>query len=59
MASGVLAAFSLKLSPASMKILFVSQYFWPERFRANDIAFELARRGHRVTVLIAKSDYFK
>jgi glycosyltransferase involved in cell wall biosynthesis len=42
-----------------MRVLFVSQYFWPESFRANDIAFELARRGHQVTVLTAKPNYPK
>lgn len=40
-----------------MKILFVSQYFWPESFRGNDIAFELVQRGHQVTVLTAKPNY--
>lgn len=40
-----------------MRILFVSQYFWPESFRGNEIAFELAKRGHEVTVLTAKPNY--
>ena len=40
-----------------MRILFVSQYFWPESFRGNEIAFELASRGHEVTVLTAKPNY--
>ena len=40
-----------------MKLLFISQYFWPESFRGNDIAFELAARGHQVTVLTAKPNY--
>lgn len=40
-----------------MKVLFVSQYFWPESFRGNDIAFELVKRGHKVTVLTAKPNY--
>ena len=40
-----------------MNILFVSQYFWPESFRGNDIAFELALRGHQVTVLTGKPNY--
>ena len=34
-----------------MKILLVSQYFWPETFRVNDLAQELVLRGNEVTVL--------
>lgn len=40
-----------------MHILIVSQYFWPENFRINDIASELASRGHKVTVLTGKPNY--
>ena len=40
-----------------MKILLVSQYFWPENFKGNDIAFDLAKKGHEVTVLTAKPNY--
>jgi glycosyltransferase involved in cell wall biosynthesis len=40
-----------------MKVLFISQYFWPESFRGNDLAFDLVRRGHRVTVLTGKPNY--
>lgn len=40
-----------------MKILFVSQYFYPESFRGNDSLFDLVKRGHNVTVLTAKSNY--
>ena len=36
-----------------MKLLVVCQYFHPEQFRVNDICFELVRRGHDVTVLVA------
>ena len=28
------------------KILFVCQYFYPETFRGNDVAFHLAEKGH-------------
>jgi hypothetical protein len=42
-----------------MKLLFISQYFWPEDFKGNDVAFELANRGHQVTVLTAKPNYPK
>ncbi|MBR5502771.1 MAG: glycosyltransferase family 4 protein [Oscillospiraceae bacterium] len=34
-----------------MKILVVSQYFWPEVFRINDICDGLTQRGHSVDVL--------
>lgn len=40
-----------------MKILIVSQYFWPENFRINDLTQELVQRGHRVTVLTGIPNY--
>lgn len=40
-----------------MKILIVSQYFWPENFRVNDLAAELVKRGHEVTVLTGLPNY--
>ena len=40
-----------------MRLLVVSQYFWPEPFRVNDLAAELARRGHEVTVLTGTPNY--
>lgn len=40
-----------------MRILLVSQYFWPETFRINDLAQELVTRGHAVTVLTGKPNY--
>lgn len=40
-----------------MHILIVSQYFWPENFRVNDIARELAARGHKVAVLTGLPNY--
>lgn len=42
-----------------MKILIVSQYFWPENFRINDLALELKARGHEVEVLTGKPNYPK
>lgn len=33
------------------RILVISPHFYPENFKCNDVAFELARRGHEVTVL--------
>ena len=40
-----------------MKILVVSQHFYPESFRINDICFSLAARGHDVTVLTGLPNY--
>lgn len=40
-----------------MRLLVVSQYFWPETFRVNDLVTELARRGHQVTVLTGTPNY--
>ena len=40
-----------------MKLLIVSQYFWPENFRINDFAQELVLRGHEVTVLTGLPNY--
>jgi colanic acid biosynthesis glycosyl transferase WcaI len=40
-----------------LNILIVSQYFWPENFRINDLAVELKDRGHDVTVLTGKPNY--
>jgi glycosyltransferase involved in cell wall biosynthesis len=40
-----------------MKILIVSQYFWPENFRINDLAEGLVERGHEVTVLTGIPNY--
>lgn len=40
-----------------MKVLLVTQYFYPENFKSNDIAFELKKRGHEVTVLTGLPNY--
>jgi colanic acid biosynthesis glycosyl transferase WcaI len=40
-----------------MRLLVVSQYFWPENFRVNDLVAELVRRGHQVTVLTGLPNY--
>lgn len=40
-----------------MHLLIVSQYYWPESFRINDIAEELVARGHQVTVLTGMPNY--
>jgi glycosyltransferase involved in cell wall biosynthesis len=40
-----------------MKVLLVTQYFYPENFKSNDMAFELQKRGHEVTVLTGLPNY--
>lgn len=40
-----------------MKILVISQYFWPENFRINDLCVDLQKRGHQVTVLTGVPNY--
>ena len=40
-----------------MKILVVTQYFWPENFRINDLCLELQKRGHEITVLTGIPNY--
>lgn len=39
------------------KILFVCQYFYPENFRGNDVAFHLAEKGHDVHVITGTPNY--
>lgn len=40
-----------------MNILVVSQYFWPESFRINELVADLVQRGHQVTVLTGLPNY--
>ncbi|MDT2706169.1 glycosyltransferase family 4 protein [Enterococcus dispar] len=40
-----------------MKILIVCQHYFPEQFRINDIAEEMVRQGHEITVLTGKPNY--
>ncbi|WP_294304053.1 glycosyltransferase family 4 protein [uncultured Chryseobacterium sp.] len=40
-----------------MNILIITQYFYPENFKSNDLAFELKNRGHQVTVLTGLPNY--
>lgn len=41
----------------ALRILVVSQYFWPENFRINDLVSEWVARGHQVTVLTGLPNY--
>jgi len=40
-----------------LNILIVSQYFWPENFRINDVVKTLTEKGHIVDVLTGKPNY--
>lgn len=40
-----------------MHILVITQYFWPEGFRINDLVEGLVERGHAVTVLTGLPNY--
>ena len=40
-----------------MRILLVTQYFYPEVFKSNDLAFELSKRGHHVDALVGIPNY--
>ena len=40
-----------------MKILIISQVFWPENFKINELCTELIHHGHEVTVITGKPNY--
>lgn len=40
-----------------MRVLVVSQYFWPESFRINEVAETLLEKGFEVEVLTGKPNY--
>jgi len=40
-----------------VRLLVVTQYFWPEPFRINDLVEDLVARGHEVTVLTGHPNY--
>ena len=40
-----------------MRLLVITQYFWPENFRINDLVSELVERGHEIVVLTGKPNY--
>lgn len=41
----------------NLKILIISQYFWPENFRINELTEELIKLGHDITVLTGYPNY--
>lgn len=40
-----------------MRILIITQYFWPENFKINDLCLGLKERNHDITVLTGKPNY--
>jgi colanic acid biosynthesis glycosyl transferase WcaI len=40
-----------------MKLLVISQYFFPEDFRINELVQEFTNRGHEVTILTGRPNY--
>ena len=40
-----------------MKILIVSQYFWPEYFRVNDLVSELKSKDIEIEILTSYPNY--
>ena len=40
-----------------VRVLVVTQYFWPESFRINDLVLALKERGHEVEVLTGMPNY--
>lgn len=46
-----------KILTPRMRLLVVSQYFWPENFRINELVQGLVDKGHEVTVLTGWPNY--
>jgi len=40
-----------------MRILIITQYFWPENFKINSLSLELKNNGHDVIVLTGLPNY--
>ena len=40
-----------------MKVLIVTQYFWPENFQINDLALGLKEKGHEIQILTGIPNY--
>jgi glycosyltransferase involved in cell wall biosynthesis len=40
-----------------MRILILSQYFWPENFQINDLVLGLKQKGHEVNIFTGKPNY--
>tara|TARA_B100000963_G_scaffold361806_1_gene399823 strand:+ start:30832 stop:32049 length:1218 start_codon:yes stop_codon:yes gene_type:complete len=40
-----------------MRILIITQYFWPEDFRINEIVDDFSKRGHEINILTGEPNY--
>ena len=40
-----------------MRVLILTQYYYPENFKSTDIGEELVRRGHQVDALVGIPNY--
>ncbi|MCU1733974.1 MULTISPECIES: glycosyltransferase family 4 protein [unclassified Pseudomonas] len=45
------------MSDKKLRVLVVTQYFWPENMRINDLVRDLKEKGHEVTVLTGLPNY--
>lgn len=45
------------MSQKKLKVLVVTQYFWPENMRINDMVRDFVEKGHEVTVLTGLPNY--
>ncbi|MCT9823042.1 glycosyltransferase involved in cell wall biosynthesis [Pseudomonas sp. TE36184] len=45
------------MSKDKLNILVVTQYFWPENMRINDLVRDMSEKGHQVTVLTGLPNY--
>lgn len=45
------------MSDKKLRVLVVTQYFWPENMRINDLVRDLKDKGHEVTVLTGLPNY--
>ena len=46
-----------KIQQIKLNILIISQYFWPENFRINQLSAALQKKGNKVTVLTGLPNY--
>lgn len=49
--------FTMLVGKQALRLLIVSQYFWPESFRIVDVAKTLAEKGVQVEILTGKPNY--
>jgi len=42
-----------------LRILIITQYYWPENFRINEVSEELVKLGHKVSILTGYPNYPK